>query len=104
MLRPSDRYLLWLVSRDKLRDQYPGSSHTQGRHAAQRDELPACPLAGESGISSAADRLLLHTTRSAPPSMLTLQTLTGLHALSGCAGCYFALERGAFVSRLAVLA
>lgn len=28
---------------------------------------------------------------------LTLQTLTGLHALSGCAGCYLALERGAFV-------
>jgi hypothetical protein len=25
-------------------------------------------------------------------------TLTGLHALSGCAGCYIALERGAFVS------
>lgn len=25
------------------------------------------------------------------------QTLTGLHALSGCAGCYIALERGAFV-------
>lgn len=24
-------------------------------------------------------------------------TLTGLHALSGCAGCYIALERGAFV-------
>ncbi|EIW72361.1 hypothetical protein TREMEDRAFT_25821 [Tremella mesenterica DSM 1558] len=24
-------------------------------------------------------------------------TLTGLHALSGCAGCYFALEQGAFV-------
>lgn len=23
--------------------------------------------------------------------------MTGLHALSGCAGCYFALERGAFV-------
>jgi hypothetical protein len=28
------------------------------------------------------------------------QTLTGLHALSGCAGTYFALERGAFVSHL----
>lgn len=29
---------------------------------------------------------------------LIFQTLTGLHALSGCAGCYFALEKGAFVS------
>jgi hypothetical protein len=29
-------------------------------------------------------------------SSLIPQTLTGLHALSGCAGCYFALERGAF--------
>jgi hypothetical protein len=27
-----------------------------------------------------------------------LQTLTGLHALSGCVGCYLALERGAYVS------
>jgi hypothetical protein len=32
------------------------------------------------------------------PPKLTPQTLTGLHALSGCAGCYFALEKGAFVS------
>lgn len=31
-----------------------------------------------------------------PFGSLTLQTLTGLHALSGCAGCYIALERGAF--------